>query len=312
MLWALSTRERNTAFRVGTGLGVTSLLSSTLINRLRNIEAYRLQRQAMSTFSSVTISNPLRGLAWSPVIEVEHEGAVFTQKSDDYFKSGAYPNKVPVLIGYNSNEAGIAGSLTDALRQYLLLLDIVSNTLAPFSLTSTTQLRNLAANEIRLFYFGVNAIRNQMEQVIKFINTDQFNRPSIRLAKNIAPFVPVYFYVFGYEGDVVGPSDYSGVGHGEDLIYLFRQALTYSAKDQDVRAKLIRLWTNFAKTWNPTPRREALLNNVIWPVVNPNSNDLDYVWLNGTISLDKNPDQEAYQFYETVFNQFGDQSYSTF
>jgi carboxylesterase type B len=313
MLWALSTRARQTAFQVGYGLGIASLLSSTLIPRLRDIEAYRLQRQAASTLNTVYIINPLRGLVFAPVIEVQTDDAVFTVKSDDYFKSGGYPNKVPVLIGYNSNEGGSAHGLPELLRQYLSYIDIVSNTLAPFSLTATTAVRNIAANEIRLFYFGLNSIPEQHEQAVKLINTDQFNRGTIRVAQNIAPFAPTYFYIFGYEGEIVGNNSYDGVGHGEDLVYLFRSYTDeYSAKDLEVRAKLIRLWTNFAKTYNPTPTTDPLLDNVIWPAINPASGNIDFAWLNGTITLGQNPDQESYDFYNTIFDQFGDQTYTTY
>lgn len=316
MLWALNTRARQTAFQVGYSLGIASLLSSTLISRLRNVDAYRLQRQASSTFTQVLLLNPLRGLPFSPVIEANTDHAVFTQKSDDYFRSGQYPSKVPVLIGYNSNEGGVAHGLPATFRHFLLVIDAGSGTLAPFSLTSTTQLRNLASSDVRMFYFGVNDMRNQIPQVVEYINTDQFNRATRRVAENIAPYAPTYFYVFGYEGQIVGNNPYPGVGHGEDLAYLFRQydevAARASPTDLRVRSKLIRLWANFAKTFNPTPTRDPLLNNVIWPRVNSNRRDLDFVWINETLSLGRNHDQQAYQFYQNLFNQFGDNSYSTY
>lgn len=311
-LWALSNRARSAAFQVGRGLGIITLLSRTLVDRLRNIDAYRVQAEAGGAFSSIYILNPLRGLIFAPVIEVDNPNAVFTQKSDDYFRSGGYPSRVPTIIGYTSNEGGHADGMAAAFSTYLLLFDVISNTLTPYSLTSTSQLRNLAANDIRLFFFGVNSIRSQFDQVVKFINTDQFNRGSRRVAENVAKFAPTYFYVFGYEGQVIN-STYPGVGHAEDLAYMFRfDSLVYSAKDIEVRSKLIRMWTNFAKTSNPTPTRERLLDNVIWRPINSASGDVDFLWLNGTLSLDKNPDQEAYKFYESVFDQFGDQSYSTF
>lgn len=39
-----------------------------------------------------------------PVMEPEHEGAIITEKSHKLLQSGQF-NKVPVIIGLNSNEA---------------------------------------------------------------------------------------------------------------------------------------------------------------------------------------------------------------
>lgn len=59
----------------------------------------------------VYLVNPLRGLPWAPIIEVESEDAVFTRNSDSFLRSGQFPSKVPILIGYTSNEAGHAHGL---------------------------------------------------------------------------------------------------------------------------------------------------------------------------------------------------------
>lgn len=53
----------------------------------------------------------------------------------------------------------------------------------------------------------------------QFVNVDQFTRGIRRFAENVSPYVPVYFYVFGYMGQIVGENPYDGkyrVGIVED------------------------------------------------------------------------------------------------
>ncbi|KAL1513314.1 hypothetical protein ABEB36_002736 [Hypothenemus hampei] len=310
-LWSLTTRARQAAFQVGYNLGILALLSRTLLDRLRGIEAYRLQATAASVSTQTLLLNPLRGLIWAPCVEAAGPNAYFTLSSDDALRRGQIPNRVPILIGHTSNEAGHAHSLPETLQVYFRVFDIASNNLSPFSLTSASSTRSVTANAVRDFFFDDGSLSNQINEVVKFINADQFTRGALRFTENVRPFLPsVYFYIFGYQGQIVGETAYDGVGHAEELFYLFKQQGTYSQSDLIVRDKIVRLWTNFAKTFNPTPQREALLDSLSWPRVT--SGNLDYVWINATLSRDINPDQDTYTFYQNLFNQYGDGSYTTY
>ena len=71
-----------------------------------------------------------------------------------------------------------------------------------------------------------------------------------------------YFYRFGYKGtNTAGPGTFSvfhfhikstvkieGVGHAEELQYLFKQEAPNEVTDQDIltRRRMVEMWTNFA------------------------------------------------------------------
>ncbi|CAG9768554.1 unnamed protein product [Ceutorhynchus assimilis] len=313
-LWALTTRGRQAAFQVGYQMGIATLLSRTLMNRLRRVDADKLQSHAASVQNTAYLPNPLRGLIWAPTIEVEGPDAVFTAKSDEYVRSGAYPNKVPVMIGFTSNEAGHAHGVSESIRNALVYFDIVPSNLAPFSLTSNSSKRREAASDIRVNFYGVDSMRHQFDAVVKFVNSDQFTRGIIRHAENMVPYSSVYFYIFGYMGDAVGVNPYDGAGHAEELAYMFKNKGVWphplSSQDKRFRDKLVRLWANFAKTGNPTPHRDALLNNVIWPTYNSNSRP--FVWLNYTLSTSTGPCEKDYDYFTSVFNKYGDGPFTTY
>lgn len=110
-LWALTTRARQSALQVCLNLGAPALTSRIALRNLRNADVYRLQRSASAVLNRVYALNPLRGLPFAPIIEVESEHAVITKPIDEYLRSGNYPSKVPVMIGHTSNEGGHAHGL---------------------------------------------------------------------------------------------------------------------------------------------------------------------------------------------------------
>lgn len=56
------------------------------------------------------LTNGLRGLPFAPVLEVNIKGAVYVNASDSALSEGNF-NTVPILIGFNSQEALSAGSV---------------------------------------------------------------------------------------------------------------------------------------------------------------------------------------------------------
>lgn len=70
------------------------------------------------------LTNPLRGLLFAPTIEVESSEAVFTKNSDEYLKNGEFPSKVPLMVGFTSNEAGhahgLAGIIVSAFLNFII------------------------------------------------------------------------------------------------------------------------------------------------------------------------------------------------
>lgn len=56
------------------------------------------------------LNNGLRGLPFAPVLEPDVEGAVYVNASDTALSEGNF-NTVPILIGFNSQEALAAGSV---------------------------------------------------------------------------------------------------------------------------------------------------------------------------------------------------------
>ncbi|KAG5895360.1 hypothetical protein JTB14_029587 [Gonioctena quinquepunctata] len=313
-LWALHRRAVDAAFNIGGLFGVTSRNTTQLLETLRKIPYKKLQLISMGVGSQLALENPLAGIQFGPVIEPNHKGAFFSNYSDELLLQGHY-NRVPTIIGVNSNEAAYAGDVSGLIRLYLVKYDLNYKLLAPADLTNNDLESASAAFAIKLHYFSILPMSFQTDSVIQFISDDQFNRPVRRTVLDMANHSTVYYYVFSYSGALGGPEDRTlkGVGHTEDLGYMFRRNISgISSADKLTRTRIIKLWTNFAKNGTPTPAKDPVLQNVIWNEVSADPSNLSYLNIGKRLKMEKNPFKTNMKFYEKVYKNHGSPPYNTY
>ena len=121
------------------------------------------------------------------------------------------------------------------------------------------------ATRVREFYFGdKNISMETIHPLIDFFTDHTFWIPAHRTASFLSSFpeLHVYEYLFTHEGafgyaDMIGLQNYSlGVAHADDLHYLFNghgvEFPALEGEDFTVRDIFVNMWTNFAKTGDPT------------------------------------------------------------
>ncbi|XP_017772568.1 PREDICTED: venom carboxylesterase-6-like [Nicrophorus vespilloides] len=326
--WALQRHPRNIAFEVGIALGIITLSSEDLVNRLRTVDA-RLLHTASSSAAILNLISPLNGLPYSPTLEPEHDDAVLSLGSHELFRTGEF-NRIPYIIGFNSEESSVLLELLDYLRPYLLSYDFVPTNLVPDDLNvPKISLDYIQAGyKIKIKYFGfLSTSLARRTNILKYISDSQFVKPIKETVKLMSKYVPVYFYEFSYEGRVglraintYKPikSDVryvEGVGHSEEMWYLWKMAnLTadnyYDAKKTDVFTEL---WTNFAKNGAPTPSSivDPALGNLSWPASN-SGNDFKYMDIGDELNVLDKPRQEAMDFWDDLYETYGVPPFKTY
>nr|CAH7767200.1 unnamed protein product [Callosobruchus chinensis] len=319
-LWALNRRARKTAFTIGKNLFLNTSSSQSLIEGLTGVDYVKLQEVATITSNLIALENPLAGIMFGPVIEPYHDGAFFYNKSEELLRTGEF-NRVPVLMGINSNEAVAANDIPAELRLFFVKYDINVALIAPEDLTNDTRKRREAAKEIKSYFFNsASLITIQFETLSKFISDDQFNRPIRQTALEMRKYVDVYFYQFSYEGllgrktESIEPVEGQGVGHAEELGYLFTQPSISDVPENDtlIQKKMVRMWTNFVKLNNPTPTKNVLLQNMTWLPAVGLFDDMIYlnIDLNSTMAL--NPFSKDMKFYDEIYQKYGSPPYDTY
>ncbi|XP_013196718.2 juvenile hormone esterase-like [Amyelois transitella] len=159
---------------------------------------------------------------------------------------------------------------------------------------------------------GVEAFMNE-QNIIDMLVAQKTNAVPLMIGYNSAEVYtkqPVYMYRFNYDTDLnyakikSGGKDKKGVAHADDLFYLFHNKQNDDAyKTQDKLKNIIfnltKMWTDFAKTGNPTPDGSL---GITWM---PLSSDNLIMKLEEPLSLGPIPDMESLRFWDNLYCEVG-------
>ncbi|KAJ8966128.1 hypothetical protein NQ317_008830 [Molorchus minor] len=278
-IWALSRNPRKTAFAIGRILGIDTQNSTELVEQLKRL-SQRLQIVSLtaSTVRTILLNN-LHEIKFAPTIEPELEGAVITKKVvkccslENLVEFHAWSDlihmKAFIFITVPSQDRTIqflnVGVVIDRfLRPYMLLYDMFLIKLVPVDMNIKSRFEEaLVGFSIRKKYFCWSPICLAKEQLAQvqyivlgdgFLTDTMFVRSIHEYVALVSQFVPLYYYILSYKGDLGVNGNARrilGIGHNEDLSYLWRSERNIdnpSEGDILTRKRLVKLWTNFAKT----------------------------------------------------------------
>ncbi|CAH1110127.1 unnamed protein product [Psylliodes chrysocephalus] len=273
--------------------GKENLSEKELLNYLRSLsldEVYRIQEK---------INSPFKG-TFSPKAENPNPTAFITKHPFEYLISGQY-NKVPILMGYCSNEL--------LLLKALLPEDELTVTIDQFTPKHVlTQILNIQEDS-EVFKKLDEKLKSAYKKLDQFqlISDVNFIMGIIGCAINHAKTSDkaVYLYRLSLDSERnylkrAGNLKDPGVSHLDDIGYLFKTTLPLpdkgSPEDGYVR-RFVKLWTNFARHGNPTPEDNDL--GVIWKPVEKNVTnflDIDKKLIPGT-----DPESDRIKIWKEVY-----------
>ncbi|XP_011705299.1 PREDICTED: carboxylesterase 4A-like [Wasmannia auropunctata] len=127
----------------------------------------------------------------------------------------------------------------------------------------------ITVEELRFLYFGNKAVsENTLMNYADFLGDINFYRGTMEIIDiQMNSNTPTYLYKFSYEsenslGKKIMDVSLPGATHGEDLFYLFHPHMmkdfgfpppALDSQDYKIINNLTQMWTNFAKTGDPTP-----------------------------------------------------------
>nr|BAD91555.1 carboxylesterase [Athalia rosae] len=204
---------------------------------------------------------------YTPSVEtgVNVDEAFLPDHPMEIIRSGKF-NKVPYITGYTSHEG------------YLFMKELTKPETMNAAYEDTAryvprdikneEFRNALGKSIRTFYFEDKPIGTDNISNLVDLYTDTTFVAGINIATKLQLSVgqsPIYFYPFSYDGGLnllkyFFKISLPGAAHGDELGYLFNHQLLFwrkaepASEDEDVMLMMVRLWTNFAKYGNPTPK----------------------------------------------------------
>ncbi|XP_060530416.1 pyrethroid hydrolase Ces2e-like, partial [Cylas formicarius] len=272
-----------------------------------------LQSVPADVLTNAYNANPQTG----PIIEVDDENAYITEPQFHSIESGNF-NQVPLMIGTTAAELlTFYGLLWAELIAIALSFDLNEESLIPFSLnplpgTNLTKVAGL----IKQAYSDNESFVLNLGPFIEFASDTDFVRSSLKHAELQSNYTPVYFYQFSYSGPVgqfhVIVDGAGKTGHGEDEMYLLDVPLFQLTTEEEflTRRRMARLWTNFAKTLNPTPDETDPLLNVTWPQVS--GSNIPYLDIDATLLVKPGKKVKEMAMWNEVFYKYGQKPFLGF
>nr|UUB32794.1 carboxylesterase COEA6 [Dendroctonus valens] len=305
----------------------TNRNSSELLRFLQTVPGKELD--AASYAISEQLDNPgnlqiSKGFYWTPVIEAPHEEAFLTQRQYEGFESGSFI-RVPILIGFNAEESMFM--LSSTFETTLKAYDENSRFLVPFDFhVEDQQMLSEIGDEIKEFYSPDSELEDNTLGGLQYHSTQDFDKAVIKQAELAAAFVPVYLYEFTHSGPM-GNNQYKlegsgAVRHGEEQNYIFNRWYSdeipdnsdlskFPEADAKVRSRFLTLFTNFAKELNPTPGQEEVLQDIIWPTLQPD--DWQYLEIGEDLTVHTTvPKAAMYSFWQTIYNTYAQKPLDTY
>ncbi|CAG9838568.1 unnamed protein product [Diabrotica balteata] len=247
---------------------------------------------------------------FAPVIEVPHDGAIISANMYDSLVQGHF-NKVPLLMGFNSEESiGMAKDI-NAWINHCKMYDANPGGLVDPDMHITDYKTKLAVgNEIKNLYVGHSTFEHEYGKGIQYFGDNTFIRAIIKFAELYTQHVKeVYFYQFSYHGKL-GQNDIyiPGIGrvaHAEDQWYFWCYWDTYSqfpTPDIITMQRYVGLLANFVKYHNPTPVAQPIFDNVIWPEIR--SHYFAYLDIDTKLSIRYNPRNFSYNAWVGFYDKY--------
>ncbi|XP_048515845.1 esterase FE4-like isoform X3 [Athalia rosae] len=233
---------------------------------------------------------------------------VHTDSFEEFVNQGI---DVPVIIGYASHE-GIY-LLRGMNEEEYAKLDGDLESMVPKDLArkSPSKVKEIA-RAIRNYYFGDEKITADLvDNFVQFSGDYYFVRGIQKVVDvQMKKKSPMYLYRFSYSSDsslyksIFGLQNTKGVTHAAEIEYLFHATVfeEHIKTDLDsietlMRRRFVRMWTDFAKTGNPTPIVDDLIT-VEWKPVNGSAKN--YLDIGAELVAGKNLDEDMLTAWKRI------------
>lgn len=323
-VWALHRNPRKVAFDLGIAMGITTNSSEKLVKYLRGVDLASASDPMVKVILLNFGDSFQGGGPFGPVVEPNLKNAFLNKDSYAALKNGNFI-KVPVLMGVNSQEGKFFTSIMPLARPLFFLYDVSPSLLIRETMNiRASNDKRIVSKKINQYYFGSHSfVRGSDKEYSQFLSDDLFVRPIVKTAKFLSLHVPVYFYVYDFEGSfgkwwlnyaAKDVKDVRGVAHATEVWYLWRTNLNNLEleipDEKRMSQRLVRLWTNFAKYRNPTHQKEILLENLTWPKLN--GINMDYFYIGKDLKIGKNFNQKSINFWESLYKNYSKGPYETY
>ncbi|XP_071650123.1 juvenile hormone esterase-like isoform X1 [Temnothorax longispinosus] len=292
MRWSFTERQphsMNKGFRLAEKFGKATTDPKVAYELLKTIDAKKL----IETEQKFLLTETERKQSISlPSLDHESSNPVFPEDLETLMCRGV---EVPFLLGFTSHEGSFIISSNFyghiSKEDFKTIDSDFKSTLSPGCLSKISKM-SITVEELRSLYFGDKALSEEtLMNYVDFLSDVFFCRSimevvDIQTKLNNNNNKATYLYQFSYESETspmrkIFDIRIPGVSHSEDLGYLFYSSImkdfglsppAVDSEDYKMINGLTQMWTDFAKTGNPTP-----ITNFWLPVTGSQSGKYNYL-----------------------------------
>nr|XP_022919915.1 carboxylesterase 5A-like isoform X1 [Onthophagus taurus]XP_022919916.1 carboxylesterase 5A-like isoform X1 [Onthophagus taurus] len=280
--------------------------------RFKKLSSKKILETSMKeTIQTLALRNPLNGFSYAPVAENNHSDSLFYGKSHEKLKNCDIINQVPILLGINAREEDTIATKMHFLEKisfFLFTIKLRFNRIIKDVVPIDMNLDENKCNKDQISYLIKNHYnitkKGFTPNLMRFIGDNIFVKPIMEFAKlysHCNKGKNTFLYEFVY--------DSHGVGHGDELPYFFKPNKNDSV--YFISKRLIKMWTNFAKTGNPTPFKDPLLQNIRWPSTSE-YNNFAYLEIGNDLSIQNNSRTYDLTFWNDLYEKCGTPPFDTY
>lgn len=316
--WTLQADPGQQARNLADLMGVSYLNNEDLVAKLRALPAVDLIVTTPGLMDMPMARGIVDTFTYAPSICAEdYEGEKFMPRHPRLIMEAGEFMDIPIIMGYTSDESlfMIREQILDPSvrttineNRHMLVPVTVWPTIDPHSAAGTT-----IANEFWSFYMN-----NQNLSLSNRHEWSQFNTDA-HFVYGINECVrfhlthkrsPLFQYVFSFDGSLnflkrlLLLTSFPGAMHADDLGYLFDLSplpILPSNHANVVRNRMISMWTQFAKTGEPTPVTNNLITST-WP--RATLRDMEYMDIGEHLVVGTHPMGERMRLWQDLRNRF--------
>ncbi|KAF7992377.1 hypothetical protein HCN44_001702 [Aphidius gifuensis] len=309
--WALVYDGKDRAMKVAEQLGIHASDTADLVKKLAEIPTHDIVKATREASNQLGF---LRGefFFFSPVVEPDVGQEIFLPSNPwELIKSKKYAD-VPVMIGITAQEAGL---FTNPMLKMPLEIEDHLDMFLPKELNMTDpEMIKQTTDMIKQFYFdGKKIDLSTIMDLTEFVSDSIFNA-AIGIASKIMNSQntsPVYQYYFNFHGAIGLSKPYYDsidvVCHSDDMAYEFyshdlKNLPQPGSREEKMTNEFVELWTNFAKTGDPSSSMEV--TKVKWE---PMGDEGNYLEMSDEFELKKSIISKRLGLWSKIFmNVLGD------
>ncbi|XP_017881679.1 cholinesterase 1-like [Ceratina calcarata] len=296
--WALATMDpKERVYQLAAKLGEHSIEPEVVVEFLKTIDATKLVATERELFTP--LQRHVEFGVFLPSIDDKSPNPFMPQHPSVMMQKGV---QVPLMIGFNSNEGSMFLSpFRQNDTEYLVATSENFEVVMPLELRTQVKKHGITPKDVKRLYFGDKPVCEETIQEYADYISDALLLQGIYDVIDIQvekATQPTYFYKFVLDIDTWTKLAFHitlpGASHGDDLEFLFypymAQKFNLAAPEPgtdkyQVMEYFTTMWTNFAKTGNPTPKITDLIPTKWKPIEKSNTSYL-YLKIDRTLEME--------------------------